>query len=181
MLTLPCSSMIALQARGLGVDVERELGQEDGVDVPALARQADAGTHSCVSSHLRYSAAAAAVSQPQCRPMTSCTMSMRGPERCSPMMFAANPAASSAAVHAPSDCLIGHDVVVDRLGQADDRQVVAVLVQVRGEVRRGRVRVVAADGVQHVDAVGLELLGRDLQRVLALLDEAALDAVRRRW
>ena len=41
------------------------------------------------------------------RPMTSCTMSMRGPERCSPMMFAAKPAASSAAVQAPSDCLIG--------------------------------------------------------------------------
>src|SRR5699024_11042028 len=58
-----------------------------------------------------------------------------------------------------------------------DRQLVVVLVEVRGQVGGGRVGVVATDGVQDVDPVGLELLGSDLQRVLALLDEAALDAV----
>ena len=34
-------------------------------------------------------------------------MSIREPELCSPMMFAANRAPCSAAVQAPSDCLIG--------------------------------------------------------------------------
>jgi hypothetical protein len=73
------------------------------------------------------------------------------------------------------------DVVVDGLGQADHGELVVVLVQVGREVGGGGVGVVAADGVQDVDAVGGELLGRDLQRVLALLDQAALDAGRRRW
>ncbi len=65
------------------------------------------GTHSSVSSHSRYFIADAAVSQPHARPMTSWTMSMRGPERCSPMTFCAKTDACSAALHAPSDCLIG--------------------------------------------------------------------------
>src|SRR5665647_2846517 len=74
---------------------------EGALDSPML------GTHSWVSSHSRYLAAAAAVSHPQCRPITSCTMSIRGPDRCSPMMLRAKPAACSAAVQAPRDCLIG--------------------------------------------------------------------------
>src|SRR4029079_6429460 len=39
------------------------------------------------------------------------------------------------------------------------------------------VGVVAADGVQDIDAVAAQLLGSDMQRVLAALDQAALDAV----
>ena len=69
------------------------------------------------------------------------------------------------------------DVVVDRLGQPDDGQLVAVAAQVGREVGGGAVGVVAADGVQDVDAVAAQLLGGDVQRVLALLDEAALHAV----
>ena len=65
------------------------------------------GSHSRVSSQDRYSAAVAAVSQPQCRPITSCTISIREPELCSAMMFWANREPCSAAVQAPSDCLIG--------------------------------------------------------------------------
>ena len=125
-----------------------------------------------MSSHLRYSAAAAAVSQPQCaahdlvhdqhaRAGAVLADDVRGEPG---GLLGGGPRAQR--------LLDGHHVVVDRLGQADDGQVVAVLVQVGGEVRGGRVRVVATDGVQHVDAVGLELLGRDLQRVLALLDQA---------
>jgi hypothetical protein len=70
-----------------------------------------------------------------------------------------------------------HDVVVDRLGQPDDGQLVVVLVQVGREVGCRGVRVVATDGVQHVDTVLGELLGRHVQRVLALLHQTALDAV----
>ena len=70
------------------------------------------------------------------------------------------------------------DVVVDRLGQADDGQLVAVAAQVRREVGGGAVGVVAADRVQDVDPVAAQLFGGDVQRVLALLDQAALDAVR---
>ena len=52
-----------------------------------------------------------------------------------------------------------------------------MLVQVCREVGCRAVRVVTADRVQDVDAVALELLGGDVERVLALLDQAALDAV----
>jgi hypothetical protein len=59
---------------------------------------------------------------------------------------------------------MGIDVVVDRLGQADDGERVVVLREEGGEVGRGGVGVVAADGVQHVDAVLDELVGGDLLR-----------------
>src|SRR5699024_851546 len=70
-----------------------------------------------------------------------------------------------------------HDVVVDGLGQAHHGQVVAVLLQVGGQVGCGGVGVVTADGVQHVHAVGPQLLGRDLQRVLAFANQAALGQI----
>ena len=70
-----------------------------------------------------------------------------------------------------------HHVVVDGLGQAHDRQVVVVLLQVGGQVGGRGVRVVAADGVQDVDAVLAQLLGGLLQGVLVLGDEASLDEV----
>ena len=69
------------------------------------------------------------------------------------------------------------DVVVDRLREAHHDQLVVVLREVGREVRRRRVRVVAADRVQHVHAVLHELVGRHLERVLAFLHEAALHAV----
>ena len=68
-------------------------------------------------------------------------------------------------------------VVVDRLRQADHGELVAVLGEVGGEGGRHRVGVVAADGVEDRDAVAGQLLGRDLERVLPLLDQAALHAV----
>ena len=55
------------------------------------------------------------------------------------------------------------DVVVDGLGQADDGELVVVLVEVGGQVRCGGVGVVAADCVQDVDAVLAQLLGGKLQ------------------
>ena len=69
------------------------------------------------------------------------------------------------------------DVVVDRLREAHHDQLVVVLREVGREVGRGRVRVVAANRVQHVHAVLHELVGRDLLRILALLHEPALHAV----
>ena len=63
--------------------------------------------NSWVASHSRYFAAVAAVSQPQLRPITSWTMSIRGFEECSATMLRANSAPCSAAVHAPRDCRIG--------------------------------------------------------------------------
>ena len=68
-------------------------------------------------------------------------------------------------------------VVVDRLRKADDCQVVALLCEEGGEIRGRRVGVVASNGVQHLDAILDELVRRHALRVLALLDEAALDAV----
>ena len=69
------------------------------------------------------------------------------------------------------------DVVVDRLGQADHAHRVALLLQEGGEVGGGRVRVVAADGVQNLHLVLDQLVRRDALRVLPVLDEAALDAI----
>ncbi len=65
------------------------------------------GTKSCSATQLWYASAVAAVSHPQLRPITSCTMSIRGLEVCSAMMFCAKTAPCSAAVQAPSDCRIG--------------------------------------------------------------------------
>jgi hypothetical protein len=52
-----------------------------------------------------------------------------------------------------------------------------VLLEVGGQIGRGGVGVVATDGVQDGHAVTRELLGRDLQRILAFLDQAALHTV----
>ena len=70
-----------------------------------------------------------------------------------------------------------HHVVVDGLGQAHDGQVVVVLLQVGSKVGGRRIGVVATDGVQDINAVGAQLLGSLLQRILILGDEAALDQV----
>jgi len=54
-----------------------------------------------------YAFAVAAVKYPQSRPMHSWMISMRGFAEDSLTTFAKNLAPSSAAVHAPSDCLMG--------------------------------------------------------------------------
>ena len=120
----------------------------------------------------------AAVSHPHARPMTSWTMSMRGPERCSPMMFWANTDACSAARPRAEALPNRHDVVVDGLGQANNGEPVVVAREVGGKVGRSGVGVVSTDRVEHVDAVLDELLRGDVQGVLTLLHQAALDAVR---
>ena len=70
-----------------------------------------------------------------------------------------------------------HDVVVDGLGEADHRQLIAVAAEVGREVGGGAVGVVPADRVEDVDTVAAQLLGGDVQWVLPGLDEASLDAV----
>ena len=72
-----------------------------------------------------------------------------------------------------------NDVVVDRLRQTHDLERVVVVGEVLREVGGSRVRVIATDRVEHVNAVSLELVRSDLESVLALLDEAALDEVLR--
>ena len=68
-------------------------------------------------------------------------------------------------------------VVVNRLGQADDGEIVIVRLEKFRKVGRGGVRVVAANGVQHVHAVLHQLVGGHFLRVLAFLHEAALHAI----
>ena len=59
----------------------------------------------------------------------------------------------------------GDDVVVDGLRQPDHSQRVAVAGEECGKIARGGVGVVAADGVQDVDAVGRQSISRGLQGV----------------
>jgi len=63
----------------------------------------------------------------------------------------------------------GVNVVVDGLGQADDGEAVVVLREERGEVGGGGVGVVAANGVEDIDAVFDELVGSGLLQGLGLL------------
>ena len=69
------------------------------------------------------------------------------------------------------------DVVVDRLGKADDDERIVVGGEIRREIGRRSVGVIAADGVKNVDTVLYELIRRDLEGVFAFFYEAALDAV----
>jgi len=69
------------------------------------------------------------------------------------------------------------DVVVDGFRQTDHDQAVVIFGEEGREVGRGGIGVVAADGVKYVDAVLDELVGRDFQRVLSRLNEAALFTV----
>ena len=52
---------------------------------------------------------------------------------------------------------------------------IIVLLQVAGEVGRGQVGVVAADGVEDVHAVALQLPGGDGQRILAIVPRVNAD------
>ena len=70
-----------------------------------------------------------------------------------------------------------HHVIVDGLGQAHDGELVVVLGEIGGEIGRRGVGVIAADGVEDGDAIAHQLFGRHLQRVLAFLHQAALDAI----
>lgn len=70
-----------------------------------------------------------------------------------------------------------YDVIVDSLRQADDGQIVAVGGEVGCKVGGRGVGVVAADRVENGNAVIGKAFGGDPQRILAFLDQAALDAV----
>ena len=72
-----------------------------------------------------------------------------------------------------------HNVVVDRLGQADDRQVVVMLFEVGSKICSRGVGVVATDGVQNVNAILTELLSSLFKRIFAFGDKATLDEVLR--
>ena len=91
------------------------------------------------------------------------------------MMLRRNRACSSA-VQVPSDCDRNH-VIVDRLGQPDDAECIAGATQKRGEVGGGAIGIVAANRVQDGHAVAFQLFGRDLERVLARLNQPALHAI----
>jgi hypothetical protein len=69
------------------------------------------------------------------------------------------------------------DVVVDGLGQPDHGQRVVMAGQEARQVSGGGIRVVAADGVQHIHPVGRQPVGGRLQRVDTLGDQTPLDQV----
>mmetsp|Transcript_34922 Transcript_34922/g.104175 ORF Transcript_34922/g.104175 Transcript_34922/m.104175 type:complete len:238 (+) Transcript_34922:1193-1906(+) len=78
----------------------------------------------------------------------------------------------------PEGLFDGDDVVVDRLGHANDNNLSAVLLEdVLGQLGRLSVGVVSADGVDDVDVVSEELLGGSLEGSVALLDVATGHAV----
>ena len=166
-----------LEALGLGRQVQLHLGQEDGVDVPALAGQAQGGrpllglqqlvvAAGGLGGEVAAVAAHALVDDEHARVGAVLADDVEGEAGA---LLGGGPGAQGLADR--------DDVVVDGLGQADDGELVVVLVEVGGQVRGGGVGVVAADGVQDVDAVLAQLLGGELQGVDALGDQAALDEV----
>ena len=166
-----------LEARGLGVQVDLHLGQEDGVDVPTLLRQADRG-HPLLGLQPVVVALRTGGGQPTAvaaHDLVDDEHARVGAVLADDVLgvlgdlFSGGPCTQGLADR--------HNVVVDRLGQAHDGQVVVVLLQVGGQIGGGRVGVVATDGVQDVDAVGAQLLGGLLQRILILGHEATLDQV----
>ncbi|MOA07758.1 hypothetical protein D3C78_1274750 [compost metagenome] len=70
-----------------------------------------------------------------------------------------------------------HHVIIHRLRQADDGEVIAVRAEIGGKVRSRRVGVVTADGVENGDAVGRQPVSGDAQRIVAFLDQTALGAI----
>ena len=70
-----------------------------------------------------------------------------------------------------------NDVVVDGLGEPDNGQLVTIAGEERREIGRSGIGVVATDGVQHIDTVGGELVGRRLQWVDSLGDQTPLHKV----
>ena len=85
------------------------------------------GSHSRVSSHSRYACAVAAVSQPQCRPMTSCTISIREFGVVLGDDVRGEPRALLGRGPGAERLPDRDDVVVDGLGQPDHGQVVVVV------------------------------------------------------
>mmetsp|Transcript_34630 Transcript_34630/g.73721 ORF Transcript_34630/g.73721 Transcript_34630/m.73721 type:complete len:584 (-) Transcript_34630:630-2381(-) len=69
------------------------------------------------------------------------------------------------------------DIVVDGLRQTDDREVIAARLQEDRQVSRGCVGVVATNGVQDLHLVLDELVSSHLLRVFPLFHQAALDAI----
>ena len=166
-----------LEALGLGVQVDLHLGQEDGVDVPTLLRQADRG-HPLLGLEPLVVALRTGGGQPPAvaaHDLVDDEHAGVGAVLADDVLgvlrhlFSGGPRAQGLADR--------HHVVVDGLGQAHDGQVVVVLLQVGSKVGSRRVGVVATDGMQDIDAVSAQLLGSLLQRILILGDEAALDQV----
>ncbi len=144
-----------LEALGLGGEVELHLGQEDGVDVPALLGQAEGGrpllgleqvvvAAGGLGGEVAAVAAHALVDDEHAGVGAVLADDVQGEAGA---LVGRGPGAQGLADR--------DDVVVDGLGQADDGELVVVLVEVGGQVGGGGVGVVAADGVQDVDAVGL--------------------------
>ena len=169
----------AAQPLGLPVDVDGQLGQVDGVDVPPFLGQAEGGRplllddpRVVVLGGLGGQVTAVAAhdlvddEHPGVGPVLADDVlgESRG-------LLGRGPGAQG--------LTDGNDVVVDRLGEPHDRQVVVVLLEVGREVGGCRVGVVAADRVEHVHAVGAQALGCDLEGILAFLDQAALHEVLR--
>ena len=166
-----------LEALGLGGDVELHLGDEDGVDVPALLGQAEGGgpllgleqvvvAAGGLGGEVAAVAAHALVDDEHAGVGAVLADDVEGEAGA---LVGRGPGAQGLADR--------DDVVVDGLGQTDDGELVVVLVEVGGQVGGGGVGVVATDGVQDVDAVLAQLLGGELQGVDALLHQAALDEV----
>ena len=166
------------QARGLRLDVELPLGQVHAVHVPAVGVVAEAGQELLASDP-------AVVLQGGRRRQPTAPPAHHLVHHQHPRVggvlgdhVAGEDGALLGGGPGPEGLPDGDDVVVHGLGQADHGELVVVAGEVGGQVGGGGVGVVPADRVQHVDAVGGELLGGDRQSVLTLLDQPAADQVR---
>jgi len=69
------------------------------------------------------------------------------------------------------------DIVIDGLGEANHAEVIVVLLKVGGKISGSGVGIITTDGVEDIDLILDELVSAHLTRILALLDQATLEAV----
>mmetsp|Transcript_6413 Transcript_6413/g.21063 ORF Transcript_6413/g.21063 Transcript_6413/m.21063 type:complete len:269 (+) Transcript_6413:550-1356(+) len=116
MLTLSCSSRIFLSRAASASMSTCSSGMYTACTSSRPRCKPMCGSSGRFHSLSRYLCAVAAVSQPQSRPITSWTIIMRGFAVASAPTFSKKRAPSSAAVHAPRDCVIGKTSLSTVLG-----------------------------------------------------------------
>ena len=166
-----------VEALGFGLEIDAGLGNVNGVDVLTAEREIESGEELRAAQHLTV-----VLSRLVGKPTAVAAHNLVNRESARIGAVLLND------IHEELRALFGGRpgaegllnriyVIVDRLGKTDDDKRIVVGREISREIGSRRVGIVTADGVEDVNAVLDELIGRDLERIFAFLYETALDAV----